>query len=135
MFSTRNVKKMTGDWFYDQRFNRFSTVPGHGLVTLSLKQRIQRKWRKRKLVSALTKNANSCEINTTQSSSAVFRSAVVYDGLLFSWYFFFCSAAKKRETAGELLLKTNDVNPVPPAPLPRTKPKNQISNKTCVFPL
>lgn len=129
---------MTGDWFYDQRFNRFSTVPGHDLVTLSLKQRVQCKSRKRKLVSVLTKNANSCEINTTQSSStqsALFRSAVVHGGLVFSWYFFFCSAAKKRETAGELLLKTNDVNPVPPAPLPRTKPRNQISNKTCVFPL
>lgn len=37
----RAVKKMTGDWFYDQRFNRFSTAPGHGLVSHSLKRRSQ----------------------------------------------------------------------------------------------
>lgn len=33
------LKKRTGDWFYDQRFNRFSTAPGHDLVRVSLKKR------------------------------------------------------------------------------------------------
>lgn len=32
---------MTGDWFYNQSFNRFSTAPGHGLVSHSLKRRSQ----------------------------------------------------------------------------------------------
>ncbi|XP_075902716.1 synaptotagmin-like protein 4 isoform X1 [Nelusetta ayraudi] len=35
------VRKMTGDWFYNQSFNRFSTAPGHGLVSHSLKRRSQ----------------------------------------------------------------------------------------------
>ena len=30
---------MTGDWFFDQRVNRFSTMPGHDLVRSSLKKR------------------------------------------------------------------------------------------------
>ncbi|XP_008273924.1 synaptotagmin-like protein 4 [Stegastes partitus] len=34
-----DLKKRTGDWFYDQRFNRFSTAPGHDLVRVSLKKR------------------------------------------------------------------------------------------------
>lgn len=33
------VKKRTGDWFYDQRVNRFSMNPGHDLVRASLKKR------------------------------------------------------------------------------------------------
>ncbi|KAK5608845.1 hypothetical protein CRENBAI_019648 [Crenichthys baileyi] len=33
------VKKRTGDWFYDQRLNRFSMNPGHDLVRVSLKKR------------------------------------------------------------------------------------------------
>lgn len=81
----------------------------------------------------------SPQSQSSSTQSAVFGSVVVCDGLAFSWVFFFGfffrSAVKKRETAGELLLKTNDVNPVPPAPLPRTKLRNQIGNKTCVFPL
>ncbi|XP_027865102.1 synaptotagmin-like protein 4 isoform X2 [Xiphophorus couchianus] len=34
-----DVKKRTGDWFYDQRVNRFSMNPGHDLVRVSLKKR------------------------------------------------------------------------------------------------
>ncbi|MEQ2295548.1 hypothetical protein AMECASPLE_015625 [Ameca splendens] len=33
------MKKRTGDWFYDQRLNRFSMNPGHDLVRVSLKKR------------------------------------------------------------------------------------------------
>lgn len=49
---SRDLKKMTGDWFYDQRINRFSAAPGHDLVRVSLKKRPQREYRKRKWVSA-----------------------------------------------------------------------------------
>ncbi|MED6235494.1 hypothetical protein ATANTOWER_027619 [Ataeniobius toweri] len=35
----REVKKRTGDWFYDQKLNRFSMNPGHDLVRVSLKKR------------------------------------------------------------------------------------------------
>ncbi|XP_023184588.1 synaptotagmin-like protein 4 isoform X1 [Xiphophorus maculatus] len=34
-----DLKKRTGDWFYDQRVNRFSMNPGHDLVRVSLKKR------------------------------------------------------------------------------------------------
>ncbi|KAK0148925.1 Synaptotagmin-like protein 4 [Merluccius polli] len=34
-----DLKKSTGDWFYDQRVNRFSTKQGHDLVRSSLKNR------------------------------------------------------------------------------------------------
>ncbi|KAK5864599.1 hypothetical protein PBY51_015830 [Eleginops maclovinus] len=34
-----DLKKRTGDWFYDQRVNRFSMTPGHDLVRVSLKKR------------------------------------------------------------------------------------------------
>ncbi|XP_030620741.1 synaptotagmin-like protein 4 [Chanos chanos] len=34
-----DLKKSSGDWFYDQKVNRFSTVPGHGIVRQSLKSR------------------------------------------------------------------------------------------------
>ncbi|XP_019936770.2 synaptotagmin-like protein 4 [Paralichthys olivaceus] len=34
-----DLKKRTGDWFYDQRVNRFSTMPGHNLVRVSLKKK------------------------------------------------------------------------------------------------
>ncbi|KAL2077370.1 hypothetical protein ACEWY4_026874 [Coilia grayii] len=34
-----DVKKSSGDWFYDQRVNRFSTTPGHDIVRASLKKR------------------------------------------------------------------------------------------------
>ncbi|XP_034545731.1 synaptotagmin-like protein 4 [Notolabrus celidotus] len=40
-----DLKKMTGDWFYDQRVNRFSTMPGHDLVKVSLKKDPQLKKR------------------------------------------------------------------------------------------
>ncbi|XP_062249055.1 synaptotagmin-like protein 4 [Platichthys flesus] len=34
-----DLKKRTGDWFYDQRVNRFSETPGHNLVKVSLKKK------------------------------------------------------------------------------------------------
>ncbi|XP_077465347.1 uncharacterized protein LOC144082228 isoform X3 [Stigmatopora argus] len=34
-----DIKKSTGDWFYNVRVNRFSTAPGHELVRSSLRQR------------------------------------------------------------------------------------------------
>lgn len=37
----RDLKKQTGDWFYDQRVNRFSALPGHDLVKTSLKKKVQ----------------------------------------------------------------------------------------------
>lgn len=40
-----DVKKRTGDWFYDQRVNRFSTIAAHDLVRASLKKRPQLKKR------------------------------------------------------------------------------------------
>ncbi|XP_061090891.1 synaptotagmin-like protein 4 isoform X1 [Conger conger] len=34
-----DLKKSTGDWFYDQRVNRFSDSPGHDIVRSSLRKR------------------------------------------------------------------------------------------------
>lgn len=34
-----DLKKRTGDWFYDQRVNRFSANPGHDLVRSSMKKK------------------------------------------------------------------------------------------------
>lgn len=36
----RDLKKRTGDWFYDQKVNRFSAQPGHDLVKVSLKKKV-----------------------------------------------------------------------------------------------
>ncbi|XP_022615908.1 synaptotagmin-like protein 4 [Seriola dumerili] len=74
-----DLKKRTGDWFYDQRVNRFSTTPGHDLVRVSLKKRPQ---------------------------------------------------LKKRETAGEMLLRSTEIKPDPPAPVPRPRQKNQTDSKS-----
>lgn len=68
-----DLKKRTGDWFYDQRVNRFCTTPGHDLVRMSLKKRPQ---------------------------------------------------AKKRETTGEKLLRSSEMNPDLPVPVPRVRQKN-----------
>ncbi|KAJ8398005.1 hypothetical protein AAFF_G00433520 [Aldrovandia affinis] len=40
-----DLKKSTGDWFYDQRVNRFSDSPGHNIVKTSLRKRPQLKKR------------------------------------------------------------------------------------------
>lgn len=40
ILDSRDLKKRTGDWFYDQRVNRFSTTPGHDLVKVSLKKKL-----------------------------------------------------------------------------------------------
>lgn len=66
-----DVKKRTGDWFYDQRVNRFSTTPGHDLVRVSLRKK---------------------------------------------------QPSKKRETAGEVLLSSSEINSGPPL----TKQKLQM---------
>lgn len=72
-----DLKKRTGDWFYDQRINRFFAKPGHDLVRVSLKKRPQ---------------------------------------------------TKKRETTGEILLRSTEINPDPPTPVPRVRQKNQITD-------
>lgn len=76
-----DIKKRTGDWFYDQRINRFLTSPGHDLVRSSLKRKP--------------------------------------------------APIKKRETPGEVLLKSTDINPEPPVPVPRARLKNPTANKSC----
>ena len=38
LYFSRDLKKCTGDWFYDKRVNRFSTMQGHELVRGSLKR-------------------------------------------------------------------------------------------------
>ncbi|XP_029368114.1 synaptotagmin-like protein 4 isoform X1 [Echeneis naucrates] len=68
-----DLKKMTGDWFYDQRVNRFSTTPGYDLVSVSLKKR---------------------------------------------------PPLKKRQTAGEVLLKSNETKADSQTPVPRPRLKN-----------
>ncbi|XP_039669881.1 synaptotagmin-like protein 4 isoform X2 [Perca fluviatilis] len=73
-----DLKKRTGDWFYDQRVNRFSTTPGHDLVRVSLKKKPQ---------------------------------------------------TKKRETTGELLLRSTEINPDLPTPVPRVRQKNPITDE------
>ncbi|KAG7224753.1 hypothetical protein INR49_013465 [Caranx melampygus] len=77
-----DLKKRTGDWFYDQRINRFSTDPGHDLVRVSLKKR---------------------------------------------------PPLKKRETAGEMLLRSTEVktstNPSPLTPVPQPRQKKLMDSK------
>ncbi|XP_028271707.1 synaptotagmin-like protein 4 [Parambassis ranga] len=78
-----DLKKRTGDWFYDQKVNRFSSTPGHDIVRVSLK--------KNPLV-------------------------------------------KKRETTGEILLRSTEMKPNPPSPRPNPVPqprqKKQMVNKS-----
>lgn len=70
-----DLKKRTGDWFYDQMVNRFSTMPGHDLVRVSLKKRPQ----------------------------------------------------LNKQTAGEILLRSTEINQ--PIPVPRSRQINQTGNK------
>ncbi|KAK9518280.1 hypothetical protein VZT92_023591 [Zoarces viviparus] len=72
-----DLKKRTGDWFYDQRINRFSLMPVHDLMRASLKMKAQ---------------------------------------------------GKKRETTGETLLRSTEINPDPPIPVPRVRQKNPITD-------
>ncbi|KAM4621774.1 synaptotagmin-like protein 4 [Polymixia lowei] len=72
-----DLKKSTGDWFYDQRVNRFSTNPGHDLVRSSLKKR---------------------------------------------------PPLKKRETTGEVLLRSTEISADAPAPVPRPRLKGQTAD-------
>ncbi|KAJ8255134.1 hypothetical protein GJAV_G00201300 [Gymnothorax javanicus] len=52
-----DLKKSTGDWFYDQRVNRFSDSPGHDLVRTSLRKRPESK--KRETVGELLLQSTS----------------------------------------------------------------------------
>ncbi|KAM6952632.1 synaptotagmin-like protein 4 [Lycodopsis pacificus] len=72
-----DLKKRTGDWFYDQRINRFSLVPVHDLMRASLKRKAQ---------------------------------------------------GKKHETTGETLLRSTEMNPDPPIPVPRVRQNNPITD-------
>ncbi|MCI4379896.1 hypothetical protein PGIGA_G00233700 [Pangasianodon gigas] len=58
-----DLKKCTGDWFYDQRVNRFSTAPGHDIVRASLRKRPQTK--KRETTGEVL--LNSPELNSSQT--------------------------------------------------------------------
>ncbi|XP_034398935.1 synaptotagmin-like protein 4 isoform X4 [Cyclopterus lumpus] len=79
------LKKRTGDWFYDQRSNRFSMTPLNELVRASLKKKPQ---------------------------------------------------ANKRETTGEVLLRSTEINPDLPIPVPRVRQINPITdNKGSETPL
>ncbi|CDQ70071.1 synaptotagmin-like protein 4 [Oncorhynchus mykiss] len=62
-----DLKKVTGDWFYDQRVNRFFTTPGHDIVRTSLKKRPP--LRKRENMEALL--LNSTELNPSQPTTPV----------------------------------------------------------------
>lgn len=45
----------------------------------------------------------------------------------------FCVTAKKRETTGEVLLRSTDINPELPIPVPRVRQNNQVTdNNGCV---
>ncbi|XP_053486415.1 synaptotagmin-like protein 4 isoform X2 [Ictalurus furcatus] len=75
-----DIKKSTGDWFYDQRVNRFSTAPGHDIVRASIRKR---------------------------------------------------PPTKKRETTGEVLLNSPDLNSSQTLPVPRTRLKDlALGNKS-----
>ncbi|XP_072519181.1 synaptotagmin-like protein 4 [Salminus brasiliensis] len=58
-----DLKKSTGDWFYDQRVNRFSTTPGRDLVRTSLRKRPPTKKRETSGEVLL----NSTELNSSQT--------------------------------------------------------------------
>ncbi|KAK3536085.1 hypothetical protein QTP70_026939 [Hemibagrus guttatus] len=58
-----DLKKSTGDWFYDQRVNRFSTAPGHDIVRASLRKRPPTK--KRETTGEVL--LNSPELNSSQT--------------------------------------------------------------------
>uniref|UniRef100_A0A4W5RHQ2 Synaptotagmin-like protein 4 n=1 Tax=Hucho hucho TaxID=62062 RepID=A0A4W5RHQ2_9TELE len=62
-----DLKKYTGDWFYDQRVNRFSTTPGHDIVRTSLKKRPS--LRKRENMGELL--LKSTELNPSQPTTPV----------------------------------------------------------------
>uniref|UniRef100_A0A674BJU7 Synaptotagmin-like protein 4 n=1 Tax=Salmo trutta TaxID=8032 RepID=A0A674BJU7_SALTR len=61
------LKKCTGDWFYDQRVNRFFSAPGHDMVRTSLKKRPP--LRKRENMGALL--LKSTELNPSQPTTPV----------------------------------------------------------------
>lgn len=126
---------MTGDWFYDQKLNRFSAAPGHGLVSHSLKRRSQCVSNKEEVAVAANQECklfskSPCDYSRCQISSSLCVWVSVFMGTDV-----FVSAATAQEAVAELPLISSDVNPVqPPAPLPRAKPRSLMSNKTLVSP-
>ncbi|KAL0974109.1 hypothetical protein UPYG_G00215470 [Umbra pygmaea] len=62
-----DLKKSTGDWFYDQRVNRFSTKPGHDIVKTSLKK-MPPLWKRETMGEVLLK---STELNSSQPATPV----------------------------------------------------------------
>ncbi|KAM9376518.1 synaptotagmin-like protein 4 [Pholidichthys leucotaenia] len=78
-YKESDVKKRTGDWFFDQRINRFSTKSGHDLVRVSLRKR---------------------------------------------------PPLRKRETVGEVLLRSTEINPEAPSPVEMYREKCHTGNKS-----
>lgn len=62
-----DLKKSSGDWFYDQKVNRFSTAPGHDIVRASLKKRPPLKKRE----TAGEQLLNSTKLKSSPAASAV----------------------------------------------------------------
>ncbi|XP_051716139.1 synaptotagmin-like protein 4 [Ctenopharyngodon idella] len=58
-----DLKMSTGDWFYDERVNRFSAAPGHDLVRVSLRKRPLNK----KHETAGEKLLNRADLNSSQT--------------------------------------------------------------------
>ncbi|XP_073676893.1 synaptotagmin-like protein 4 [Garra rufa] len=58
-----DLKMSTGDWFFDERVNRYSTAPGHDLVRVSLRKRPLGK----KHGTAGEMLLNKAELNTSQT--------------------------------------------------------------------
>lgn len=122
---------MTGDWFYNERINRFSALPGHDLVKVSLKSKPQCKYRKRQWISTVSPGA-AAEQHSVKNCSHM---SLILCSTSIEVSFYICSVitvvfclyvlSAKRETAGEPLLRSNEVNRVPPVPFPRIKLKNQ----------
>lgn len=59
-----DLKMSTGDWFFDERVNRFSSAPGHDLVRVSLRKRPLSK----KHETAGEILLNKVELNTSQAA-------------------------------------------------------------------
>lgn len=118
---------MTGDWFYDQRFNRFSAAPGHGLVSYSLKRRSQCVSSKEEVVVA---SIQECKL---PSNFPIITHQQLVNFDVHGIYFL---AAMIQVAVEEEPLKNSNVNPVQaPAPLPRAKLRSLINHKALVFPL
>lgn len=87
---------MTGDWFYDQKFNRFSAAPGHGLVSHSLKRRSQCVSNKEEV--AVAANQECKLFSNLPVITVAVRSAVNFVfGSRFSWELMFFQQQRYKE--------------------------------------